>query len=285
LEARLDDHSGKGAGHVASRRRFIELHEQTWFPESARDAVTSALQFGLNKLGVYSCIVPVIRRSLGLVHTNQVIDMCSGGGGPWSELQTALDSSGTPVKVRLTDKFPNLPAFRWAATSSQQKITFDPKPVDATKMGMKLKGFRTMFTSFHHFSVKPAQGILQDAVDAGAGIGIFEASARKVSSIAMMFLWALSQFFFAPFIRPFTWPRLFWTYVIPLVPFVVLFDGIVTCLRSYSPAEMLEIANRTSGEAYRWEAGICHDGFFHVPITFLVGYPVVEKKIVQKVGN
>ena len=38
----------------------------------------------------------------------------------------------------------------------------------------------------------------------------------------------------APTIRPFRWSRLFWTWLIPLVPFVLFYDGIVSCLRAYS---------------------------------------------------
>ena len=54
-----------------------------------------------------------------------------------------------------------------------------------------------------------------------------------------------------PAIRPFRWSRLFWTYVIPAVPALVLFDGIVSCLRIYSPEELraLEETAAESGVA------------------------------------
>jgi hypothetical protein len=280
----------KGGAHGIPRMEFIELHEQSWFPESLRKAVTSALQFGLNQLKIYSCVIPVLRRVLALTRTNQIIDMCSGAGGPWIQLRAALDKSGIPVKVCLTDKYPNLEAFAWVASFSQHKITFYSHSVDATKMSSEIKGFRTIFTSFHHFSAELARGILQNAVDAGAGIGIFEASARTRYSIVLMFLWTISQLLFAPFIRPFCWSRLFWTYVIPLVPLVLLFDGVVSCLRTYSPAELMEMASSTAGRPYRWEAGTVHAGPLRVPITFLVGYPVsrdltVDRMVMKRTIN
>jgi len=43
----------------------------------------------------------------------------------------------------------------------------------------ELKGLRTMFTSFHHFLPEEARAVLQNAVDAGEGIGIFEITAAR----------------------------------------------------------------------------------------------------------
>jgi hypothetical protein len=37
----------------------------------------------------------------------------------------------------------------------------------------------------------------------------------------------LAGFLTAPFIRPFRFSRLFWTYVITVIPFVLFFDGVV----------------------------------------------------------
>ncbi len=50
------------------------------------------------------------------------------------------------------------------------------------KVPRELKGFRTMFTSFHHFPPEEARAILQNAVDAGEGIGIFEITRRAPSN-------------------------------------------------------------------------------------------------------
>jgi hypothetical protein len=47
-----------------------------------------------------------------------------------------------------------------------------------------------------------------------------------------MFAWVLFLFACTPWIRPFRWSRLLWTYVVPIIPAVLLFDGIVSCLRT-----------------------------------------------------
>ena len=45
-----------------------------------------------------------------------------------------------------------------------------------------------------------------------------------------------------PAVRPFRWSRLFWTYLVPVLPPPILFDGVVSCLRVYTPEEMLAMA-------------------------------------------
>ena len=126
-----------------------------------------------------------------------------------------------------------------------------------------------MFTSFHHFSPEEARAILQNAVDAGEGIGIFEITRRTPSTIALMLAWALMLFLCTPWIRPFRWSRLLWTYVVPIIPLVWAFDGIVSCLRTYRPEELQEIVDRLEPSQYQWEVGELSTG--KVPITYLIG--------------
>ena len=130
-----------------------------------------------------------------------------------------------------------------------------------------------MFTSFHHFPPEEARAILQNAVDAGQSIGIFEITRRAPSTISLMFPWALMPFVFTPLIRPFRWSRLLCTYVVPIIPLVLLFDGVVSCLRTYRPQELREIVKKLSGIEYQWEVGEYSRASGQVPITYLIGCP------------
>jgi hypothetical protein len=80
-------------------------------------------------------------------------------------------------------------------------------------------------------------------------------------------------FAFTPLIRPFRWSRLLYTYVIPIIPLVLLFDGVVSCLRTYRPQELREITKKLSGIAYQWEVGEYSRASGRVPITYLIGSP------------
>jgi len=260
------------------RVQFIELHEQPWFPPSLRDEITDALQFGLNISKAYAPIAPLLQGVLDSAGSCSVVDLCSGGGGPWLELSRKLQSrklqGGAPglqiSHIWLTDKYPNLRALKNAGKTSEN-ITYYPSAVDAMKVPSELKGLRTMFTSFHHFSPDEARAVLQNAVDAGEGIGIFEITRRAPLTIGLMFPWALMTLVCTPWIRPFRWSRLFWTYLIPIISMVFLFDGVVSCLRTYRPPELREIVDKLTAGDYQWEIG--EDSSGRTPITYLIGYP------------
>ncbi|HEY6302633.1 MAG TPA: hypothetical protein VIX14_06150 [Terriglobales bacterium] len=278
------------------RVHFFEFHDQPWFPSSLRDYVTDALQFGFNLLKSYAPIAPLLQSALdsagnGPNAGRSVIDMCSGGGGPWFDLSRRLQigtrggralpadgaeprhhaSGSAGLQVWLTDKYPNLKAFQSARAASENRIAFYPESVDATKVPRELKGLRTMFTSFHHFSPDDARAILQDAVDAGESIAIFEVPRRAWSTISLTFAFVFMLFIGTPWVRPFRWSRLLWTYLVPILPLVLLFDGVVSCLRTYRPRELREMVEKLSANEYQWEMGEQPSG--KVPITFLIGYP------------
>jgi hypothetical protein len=258
------------------RIHLIELHEQPWFPQFLRNQITDTLQNAMNFFGAYIPVAPLLQSSLDATRNSSIIDMCSGGGGPWLKLSPRLHSNGqaASLQILLTDKYPNLGAFQSASAASENHIAFHATPVDATNVPPELRGFRTMFTSFHHFQPAEARAILQNAVDSNQGIGIFEITRRAPSAIAWMFLWAFLPLFFTPWIRPFRWSRLLCTYVLPVIPLVLLFDGIVSCLRTYHPQELREIIAQLTAAEYHWELGERISPTSKAPIAFLIGYPL-----------
>jgi hypothetical protein len=255
------------------RIQFIELHEQRWFPKFLRDDITDALQFALSTTAAYGPIAPLFRRALHAAKRHSIVDLCSGAGGPWLDLGLRLKSGITGFQVVMTDKFPNLAAFESARSRSEVPMTFCHNPVDAREVPRDLEGFRTLFSAFHHFPPAEARAIIQDTVEARQGIGIFEITRRTAPAIAAMILWSLAPLFFTPFVRPFRWSRLFFTYIVPVIPFVLLFDGIVSCLRTYRPSELTDLVRQLGPTNYEWQAGEFRESLLKTPITYLIGFP------------
>jgi hypothetical protein len=252
--------------------RLLEFHDQEWFPKDLRDYVTDALQFALSLGRVYRPVVPRLNQAIQASGTERVMDLCSGGGGPWLWLFKMVgEKSGPPMEVCLTDKYPNIAAFETAREVTSGQLTFFPDPVRAKRLPQKLRGFRTIFTSFHHFSPDEAVAILQNAADQRQGIGVFEAVRRHPLTILMTTLMPLGGLIAGLFLRPFKWSRFFWTFVIPVIPFVLYFDGVVSCLRAYSQKELWRLVEKVKAEDYVWQVGEEPGGF--TPVTYLVGYP------------
>ncbi len=247
-----------------------------WLPGSVRDALTDYLQFMTYHTQPYAPIVPQFERALKQTEAHQIVDLCSGGAGPWLSLYPTLQPPRS-IKVLLTDKFPNVRAFERANSLSNGTLEFVAESVDATDVPNEMVGFRTLFASFHHFSPAQARAILSDAVEKRQGIGVFEATHRSALAVLLMFLTPLLVLIVTPFIRPFRWSRLLSTYIVPVVPFVVLFDGIVSCLRTYNPADLKALTAEFSGTQYQWEIGEQRMKRQPLPVTYLLGYPTAAE--------
>ena len=254
------------------RLHLLEIEDQPWCPAVLRDAATDFLQFMIVATDTYLPAVPHLRSALERAGTRRVVDLCSGGGGPWPGLLPRLDTAEGPVQVRLTDRYPNRETFERANGRTGGRLAFHAQAVDATALPAGLGGFRTLFTAFHHFRPNAARALLADAVRNGQGIGVFEATQRSAASIAATALSPLLVLLVTPFIRPFRWSRLFWTYLVPLVPLLVLFDGLVSCLRTYTPRELRAMADSLGAAGYTWQIGEAK-GRGPVPVTYLIGIP------------
>jgi hypothetical protein len=258
------------------RVQFFEIHDQVWFPAFLRDEVTDDLQVLLNIGKPYADIVPPLREGIEGAGADRVLDLCSGAGGPWPWMVDALEREGVRVGVELSDKYPNARARKHVQSNSGH-LHYHKEPVDATSVPGELAGFRTLFTSFHHFPQEQAREILGDAVASRQGIGVFEIPGRRPLTLLLLPAVLIADLLVVPFVRPrpigrAAW-RLVWRWLIPIVPLVLLFDGIVSCLRAYSPGELRELTSGLADCGYRWEIGCVKRGFLRLPITYLVGYP------------
>jgi hypothetical protein len=257
-------------------RRFhlVELHEAPWFPRVWRDLMTDFLSFFFRTARPYRVAAPVLAEALEAAGTDRIVDLCSGAGAPVLSLLPRLETLGClPSSVTLTDLYPNCEAFRAAAAEHPELVTSVESPVDATEVPCELEGFRTLFTAFHHFSPSAAAEILADARRKREGIGVFEFTERN------LWLWTVPVLLIpllvgacTPWIRPLTWRRLLWTYVVPIVPLVAMWDGLVSNVRTYSPDELEEMTAELDRSDYRWRAGRVR-AIGPSGVTFLIGWP------------
>ena len=254
------------------RFHLLEIEDQPWCPAPIRDAATDFLQFALHLGNNYAPIAPCLRQALERAGADRIVDLGSGGGGPWLRMLRELDKTGPPVEVCLTDRYPNLQALERVRRASGDRLDYVRDPVDAAQMPAHLRGFRTLFTAFHHFRPDQARAILHDAVQNRQGIAVFETTQRSLKSIAAVAISPLLVLLFTPFIRPFRVSRFFWTYLVPAVPLVVLWDGVVSCLRTYSPRELRQLVEPFAEEGYAWDIGEEY-GKAPIPVTYLIGYP------------
>jgi hypothetical protein len=252
------------------RLHLFELEDQSWFPSRIRDLATDYLHFIETALKLDGVLVPLVERALVEGRTDRIVDLCSGGSGPLPGLVRALRAKGVPVTATLTDLYPNIPAFEQIAASTDSRVTFATEPVDARAVPGSLTGLRTIFNGFHHLAPEDARSVLHAAATARQSIAIFEVSERSARTIPVV-LTPLVVWLVTPFMRPFLWRRLLWTYLIPLVPLTCFWDGIVSQLRAYTVDELRDL---TAGSApMRWDIGQAPIAGGRGRLTYLIGVP------------
>ena len=234
------------------RLQLFELEDLPWFPRAIRDPATNHLQFMEKRLALHEPIVPLVRDALERSKARRVVDLCSGAAGCVASVHEALAGDGISLPLTLTDKYPNLLAFRCCSALHPSGVFYVEDSVDATAVPQDFKGMRTMFNAFHHFAPESARRALRCAVEAQQPIAIFEIPERSWATIFPLLFTPIFVALATPFIRPFQW-RLLWTYLIPLVPVTSWWDGVVSQLRAYTCREILELAQEFGD--YEWRAG------------------------------
>lgn len=165
-----------------------------------------------------------------------------------------------PVHFVLTDLHPHIPNWSLAAAASPQ-IHYAPRSIDASasppdllstvepplpsssSSSTPLKTFRTFNLAFHHLPTPLATSVLADTLSTSSGFAIFELQDRHLRSFLAVCLLGLGVLVFAPY---FAWRwrspgTLFWSWVIPVLPFVLVWDGWMSSVRTRTVEEITEM--------------------------------------------
>ena len=251
------------------RQRWFEIHDQPWFPAYFRDLVTEGLEAVWNQNRTYHPIAGRLRKAVRQSGAERIVDLCSGGGGPWLGLHAEV-ADGSPLPVTLTDLYPNALLARRRTSG----LSVWHEPVDARHVPAELRGFRTLFSSFHHFDPEAARAMLADAFEHREGIAVIEGARRNAWTMVAVTAVPFLAFRAAVTARPFRWDRVLWNCVIPVVPAILWLDGILSCLRSYSLDDLRELTAGLTAPDYAWQIG---DAPGRVPIRYAIGSPTAAR--------
>jgi hypothetical protein len=260
------------------RLNLFEFSDQSWYPRIFRGIQTDYLQFVTTRGTGHERLIPVFKRALKSLPTPEIVDLCSGSGGPWLHFRKQLKKAGLEVTVTLTDKFPSPEVINHWNNTPQEGVIYYEKPVDARAVPDHLLGMRALFEGFHHFRPVEAQLILKDAYEKQLPIGIFEASLpwpqAPIIFLLSPIMTILGYLFVTPFIKPRKISRFFWTYLLPIVPLVTCWDGLVSFLRGYSQRDLRKLIEPFAKDDYRFEIGEISTGVPIFNFTYLIGYPL-----------
>lgn len=211
---------------------LFEFEDLPWFPQLLRGYMTDYLQFIFNMFDMYEPVVHELQKLIVKDDSNSIIDLCSGSGGPIKALHSNfLSYYNSNIPIILTDKFIPEDIIKYLPKG----ITYHNDPVDANAVPKNLKGLRTMFSSLHHFTAEEIKLMIKNISQSGESFAFFDSGNKNLIMILSIIVFhPILMFFFTPFIKPFSPGRIFFTYLIPLVLFFTIWDGIVSILNLHS---------------------------------------------------
>ncbi len=261
---------------VPPRIHAFEFCDQSWFSGVWREAYLDGLNFLFRLGGVYARMhEPFARWALQAGH-GRVLDLASGGAGPIATMIASERDDGTPFPhVTLSDLYPDQEAFRRLKAAYPRLVDFISDPVEAAAGANPFRNapLRSICSGFHHLRPDQARQLLAATTEFGDGLFVMEPMPCSWFSP----LWSLPNLLVltaAPFFaRRFSLKKLAITTLLPLIPLVIVFDGVVSALRMYRPEEVLELVPEHARRSWRWAWGTQrYLGFYKA--TYLFGYRV-----------
>lgn len=250
-----------------------EIEDWQGLPAWLRDAVTGYLRVAISLSKPYAAAAPVLAELLRESGWNRIVDLASGGGGPWPELVEELASAlGEPPTVILTDIQPN----QTAATELERLpgVTYLREPVSALEIPPRLEGVRTIFTGLHHFDEEEVRSILRAAQEARIPFLAAEATHRSVRGILTTLFVPLLVLGLMPRVRPRRALPLLLAYLPPIMPLLILWDGFASTMRTYRAEELRSFIRDIEVPGYSWRVEERPVPGAPIPVTLVVGRPV-----------
>jgi hypothetical protein len=248
---------------------LFEFEDLRWCPAVLRNAVTGYLRLAVTVTQQIRPVVPALAEFLSRSGETSILDLCSGSGGIALQLARGFERRGMPTRIVLSDLYPDTAAFAEVARASGGMVEFRSAPLDATAVPAELPGLRTIFNAFHHFRPDQARRVLTAAAESGRPIAIIEFIERGIIPLSGIFFSPILVLLLAPFLRPFRWQAVLFVYLVPVVPLMILWDGLVSWLRVHSLGELRAMAAGVGVAGYGWEAGRWRAG--PVRVTYLMG--------------
>ncbi len=250
-----------------TRSHKKEFHEQDWCPPFLRDMMTDVLSVYAAWSGCYGKALRMIAEQMRETGETRLVDLCSGRG---KYIPVFLRRMNNPhAEAVLTDLHPHA-----ERSDPSGKTVYDPEPLTAEQALRKHRGIAVMFSALHHLDEDELRSLCGTAAREGRSFAFFDYVQRDAvrelipSLCAPLMVWTVTLF-----VRPRSWRRFFWTYLIPAVPALTFCDGILSRMRAYRNAELDGLLKDLNTDRYRIESGRYSCFWGLSSITYLTGGP------------
>jgi hypothetical protein len=224
--------------------KLKELEDYEGFPKTLRKFQVETIGYLVQMFGVYKSVPTILDALIKKNKINSIVDLCSGSGLPSIYVKKRMQQK---APILLTDKFPQV-------IPNIEGVNYENTSVDILQLQPQPNILYTIYNAFHHFTEVEKKNILEKFRNNKATLFIVEViEPSLISLINVLFASTIVQLCIAPFIKPFSWVRLFFTYIIPINIVTVLIDGIISVLKSKSKKQYQQLVQNVSTKNYTLE--------------------------------
>lgn len=242
-------------------RRFhaFEFCDQYWVKGIIREAFMDCLEAIYRAYGPYKKHFPSLiseARSRGTI-----VDLATGNAAPVISFLEFLKKENQSesienLKVIATDLHPHLQT--WADLEKKYPyFSFRGTAFDAVNQAENIPCVYTMFSAFHHFNEDDAIRIISSKLSENSDLIIFEMTPRDHSTNYIWLPFSIPFLMLSSlFSKKIKLSKILLSIILPIVPLMVVFDGLISNLRTYTKSElenMAEKASRKSGKTIKVE--------------------------------
>ena len=241
------------------RIHWFEFEDQSWFPNWIRKCMTKYIAALHRKFGTSQIIADNLSPIIEKYKVRNILDLCSGSGGPMINTTRILNDQfeNHSINLTMTDLYPNDEVITKFNSKNEIGISYHDKPINAAEKNDLGYDMMSMICSFHHMEPKVASSILQNAVNSQKPFYIFELSDNSAPIIPALIIGLPLTFIMtlvmSIFVRPMSVQQLVFTWLIPIIPLLIAWDGTISNLRTYTKKDLNELIDSIHSDNYVWD--------------------------------
>lgn len=232
--------------------RLFEFGDLQWVPKWYHFYMRRYLVFFYKLFGYYKLWIPAVSAFIEKTGSRSYLECCSGSGEVLGLVISNLPENLVKGKNFVLSDISPLPEFiEQVNRKSHSNIRYCEIPIDATQIPEEMNNPRIFINSFHHFPSETAKQIIESSIISKQGIIILEYVRHSPLGYISMLTGSLMIFLTLPFIaKPRDLPLLaLLTYIVPIFPLMFFWDGIISCLRVYTPDKLASIVSEANVQA------------------------------------
>lgn len=255
-----------------NRIHGFEFNDQSWLPQFMTSWMTRVLHVSHRQTEDGRVWAPKLIQLMDRAGENRIVDLCSGGGGPVLDLVRILEGEyGRQIHLTLTDLIPNLKTAEEINKQGPNRV-YVTRSVSAADVPADWPGIRTVFSGLHHMKPEVAFSFLKNAFEHRKHIFIGETTKRSLTALKTYAKAPIHFFAATRQIEPTRAQRLL-TFGLPVLPAMLGWDNLMSCMRTYSANELRAFTAKLSAPDYCWEIGELYNPVLDTPYPYIMGFP------------